>query len=372
MAQAQGKINSYMDTDLHPRIVTDRILMQDPYDIPLYNHFGANPGKFAFSQLGKKVEWFEEAYPSAVDVADGGLTSGTVTTTFTPDTIALYQPGMVIQIDDELMWVSAVSTYLTVSRGWGSTTAATHVNDSAIAIVGQARLEGDDADDSPHMLQSTEYNYTQILQKTIHQTGTDMVLPHYAGYNAWDHEIDRGMEWLMEQLEKLPFHGKRVEGSASVARAAGGLDAFITTNATALASAALTRKAIETNLASIYNYGGDPDVIICSVTGKRILNSLFEGFFTREADNRFEGYRVDMLENPIAGRPLKVIPSRFCPTASLYICTSDKIGFLPLRPFFFEELAKTGDARKGEIVGEYTLAVAVEKHHGILSGFKTT
>ena len=373
MTETTGLQTTYNNTTMQPRNVMNRILMQDPYDIPLFTALGLVKDGFDVNTKGTKIEWPEKAYAGVSDTSDDGLTSGTTTTTFTPDTPALYQPGMVIQIDSEMMWISAVAAALTITRGYGGTTAATHVDDSVISIVGIARLEGDDADDSPNLVLSMPYNYTQIMQHTIKLTGTAEQQAYYAKYDPWDSEIDGAMESLMLLLEKLPFYGKRLAGSATTPRGAGGFGTFITTNATALSSAALTRKHVEDMLEDVYGNGGDPDLIVANSWGKRKLNAIYgDDKFDHEADNRFEGYRTDWLENPIAGRPLQVVVSRDCPAGYMYFLTREQMGFVPYRDFSFKELGLTGDSKKGEVVGEWSFMVGVNKHHGVLTGMSTT
>ena len=363
---------TYDNTDLQPRVVMDRILMQDPYDIPMFTALGMVKDGFSVDPKGTKVEWFEQAYAAKVDVCDDTFASSTTATEFTPDTPALYQPGMILQIDDEKMWVSAAGANLTVVRGFGGTTPATHVDDSVIKIIGMARLEGDDADDSPGLNISSAYNYTQIFQRTVKASGSALQRAYFGEYDPWDSEIDGAMQSLMLLLEKLPFHGERLVGSATTPRGAGGLNEFLSTNVSAKSNAALTRKMIEDMLENIYDTGGDPDLIVTNPWGKRKLNSLYEGHFERIPDSRFEGFRTDWLENPIAGRPLEVVVSRDCPAGYMYFLTRGQLGFIPYREFTFSPLAKTGDSEKGEVVGEWSFMVGVEDHHGLITGFNTS
>jgi len=69
---------------------------------------------------------------------------------------------------------------------------------------------------------------------------------------------------------------------------------------------------------------------------------------------------------------LNVLMSRWCPSSRLYIVESQYVGFLAFDPFFQEELAKTGDSLKGEVVGEYTLVAKNDKAHAYIYGISTT
>ena len=71
------------------------------------------------------------------------------------------------------MWVSANdSGAITVTRALGGTTATTLATNNTFAIVGMARLEGDDSDPIGYTDLSTNSNYTQIFHKEVKQTGT--------------------------------------------------------------------------------------------------------------------------------------------------------------------------------------------------------
>jgi hypothetical protein len=56
----------------------------------------------------------------------------------------------------------------------------------------------------------------------------------------------------------------------------------------------------------------------------------------------------------------------------MWILSSDKIAYYPFDAFFYERLAKTGDAVKGEVVGEYGLVVANGDWHGAVKEFSST
>lgn len=369
-----GLIQSYTNTEAQKRMITDRILLASPYDVSTILALGLdNTAKFQFVNTpGRKYEWLEDSYNPVTDVASNEFTSSTTTTTFTPDTISLYQPGDVIKLDDELMWVSAVAAHLTVVRGFGDTTPATHVNDSVITIVGSARLEGDDADNSPSSIFTTGYNYSTILQKSVNISRTDILLPNYGVSNLKEYYIDKNMDELMERLDKLPFYGKRSIGTATTARMSGGIDTFVTTNVTNAAGAALTRKMIDDILVKIWDAGGKGNLIITSSWAKRKINSFYEDFVRTERTESMGGMSITSLEHPLGGEPISIIVDRHCQSNRLYCLSTDNVGYITIDPFFYEELAKTGDSEKGQTIGEYGFVCQFEKSHGYIHTFSTT
>jgi len=312
--------------------------------------------------------------PTTTTLNSAALTTNTVTAlTLTPASLTLLQPGDVLLIGSEQLWVSAVASGVaTVTRGFGSTTAATHATAATITIVSRARIDGDAADNSPNTEVSTGYNYTQILQRSIEVSRTKEKMAAY-GVSSWeDYMIDKEMKSLMMFLNKLPYYGKRAVGTATAARYCGGLRTFITDNLTDCSSAALTRKNIDDTLQNIWDDGGQPDLIICNAWAQRKLNDFYEGFIQTSPDYQIGGNIISKLRHPITGGLMDVLVDMHCPTNELWLLSREHIAYYPFDPFFYERLAKVGDASTGEIVGEYGFIVRYDKSHGLVHTFSTS
>jgi hypothetical protein len=374
MTSQGGMINSYINSVPDKRMVTDRILLLDPYDIVAYSMLGTDMGKFNFTNReGKTYEWLEDTFNDRTDVLVSEFAASTTTTTAVITTAALFQPGDVWLIESEQVWVSAItSTTITVVRGFGGTTPATHANATAMTRISRARIDGDDADNSPSTEISSNYNYTQILQRTINVARTKEKIAEY-GVASWEsYLIDKAMKELMMDLARLPYYGKRYAGTASAARYAGGLRTFITNNLTDASSAALTRDMIDDTLQNIHADGGDPNLILTGAHAQRKINDFYEGFVTTERSESLGGVLIKKLMNPITGKVLDVVVDRNCPTNELWMLETGLIAYYPFDPFFFEKLAKTGDANVGEVVGEYGFVCSNDVHHGLVHTFSTT
>ena len=383
MTARSGMLQSYLNTVPDRRMITDRILMIEPYDIVAYAYLGTDMGKFNFTNReGKIYEWLEDTFTDRTDSVASGLASDSTTTTAVITTAALFQPGDVWLIESEQIWVSAISsTTITIVRAWGGSTAATHANSTAMTRISRARPDGDDADDSPSTEVSSNYNFTQILQRTINVARTKEKLAEY-GVASWeDYFIDKAMKELMMDLARLPYRGLRYAGTSGAnARYAGGFNTFITDNltyatstgATAGTALALTRDHIDDTLKNTFDDGGDPDLILTVPHAQRKINDMYEGFVSTERSEQMGGVLIKKLMNPITGKPLDVVVDRNCPAGQLWILTRPKIAYYPFDPFFYERLSKTGDAVKGEIVGEYGFVTAYDKSHGAVLEFSNT
>jgi len=389
MATTSGLVQSYVNTVPDKRMVSDKIFLIEPYNIATYLALGTDMGKFNFvNSPGKKYEWLEDTFNAVSTTPGASVTIGKATTSFTPSDLSLFQPGDVLLVDSEQMWVSAVATGIpTVTRGWGSTTGTTHTSTATISVVGRARLEGDDADASPATTIASNYNYTQILQRTVNVSRTKEKMAEY-GVSSWEeYLIDKYVKELTMFLNKLPFYGKRPSGatvgglgSATIAHTAGGLKTFITDNLTYATSSgatggtaqALTRGHIDDTLEDIWSDGGQPDLIVCGSWAQRKLNDFYEGFIMTSPEYNIGGNIINKLRHPIDGSVLDVLVDRACPSNEMWFLSRENIAFYPFDPFFYEKLAKTGDANLGEVIGEYGFAVKYDKSHGCVLEFSTS
>jgi hypothetical protein len=358
-------------------MVTDRILMTDPMSIAGLNALGLhNESKFAFvNDPGRTYEWLEDTYLDRSDTAaDVNMTSVTTTTTIAVTTGTKFNIGDVIQIDDEYMWVSGISTNtLTVTRDFDGTQ-ATHASTSTVYIRYNSRLEGAAVGTNNGFTEpSSGYNYSSILQKPINVSRSSALFKRYGIVNVVEREIDKAMDELMMKLNIALYHGARAVGTTSTPRSMGGLGTFITTNPSSASSAALTQKMIEDELQDCWSYGGSPDLILCGAWARRKISSFFEGYVRTTRDETRGGIIINQITNPIGGQMIDVVVDRHCPTNKLWLLDRRFVGYITIDPFFYEELGKVGDsAAYGEVVGEYGLVVANEKAHSNVNTFSTT
>jgi hypothetical protein len=375
MATYSGQEHSYSNTVNQKTMITDRIIMADPYDITAIVALGLdNASKFQFvNQPNRTYTWLEDAYPDVHDhTNEAEMTDHADTVTITVTDGDLFHVGDVVQLDDEYVWVSAISGQeLTIVRGFGASVSATHATTTIAYIRYNARLEGAVSSDSPWTEVSSQSNYSTILHREVDITRDDMLFPRYGMSNLKEYKIDRNMDVLMEQLNRLPYFGQFDAGSATAARSAGGLPTFVTTNATALASAVLLRKHIDDELEQIYSAGGKTDLILCGPWFQRKINDFYEGFVETVRSESIGGILIKELMHPITGSYIKVVVDRHCPSSSAFLLDTRFVGYITIDPFFYEDLAKTGDSLLGQTVGEYGFVAAYNKAHSIISGFST-
>ena len=364
---------SYSDTTPQLRVIGDSIYMIDPLDTPLLAAIGGLDGarsKFKLNANGTKIEILEdEMGPLAGAVANGTVALTTDTLSFTVADGSVFKDGDVILIGAEYMIVSGVSSdVVTVeSRAYGGTN-ATHATNAAIEIVGTARLEGDDADYSAIVDITAPYNYTQIFQDAFKMTGTMEKLSLIGVPNPWEYQASKKVPDLLRRIEKALFHGIRAAGSATTRRSFGGLLTFITDNVTASVGA-IAKADIDTMMESIYADGGNPNKLVLNQAVAGDLKALLDtsAFVNLTQENTQLGMApVQRIVTQYGS--LELLMDRFCPVGYVFALDTIKVGMYTYRPFGWHELAVTGDSRKGEVVGEFSLMVANDKAHGALTG----
>jgi len=374
MANIASPYSTYSDTTPQKRIISDVITMISPYDTPFLDIIGGldgGSGKFKFIGKGKMVEWLEDTLTplSGTFSLAANETVGNVVTLTVADGNML-QPGhILLTANSEMLWVSAVTPstgVIIVTRAFG-TSSASILTTAAFSVVGMARLEGDDSDSIGFTDISTNYNYTQIFHKEIKVTETERVIDNYGFSDAYQYQAAKSMPEMMRLIELSILNGYRTAGSATTPRAMGGYRTFITSNT--LSGASMTQATFENAIKLIYADGGSGKyTAICSPTNMQKIKNFYDSssFLRVDRTETTVGMRINGIITPFG--EVDLVMDRWISDSYIPILDLNNIGMVTLRPFAVEELAKTGDAMKTELVGEFTLAIKANESHALLSG----
>jgi len=366
---------TYSDTSNQIRAIGNSIYMIDPRDTPLLAALGGLDGarnKFKIKEDGKKIEILEDAFSAVETTLNYGTTLATNTTVFTVADGSLLKVGDVIKIDSEYMAIKAISTdTVTVySRSYGGTN-ATHASTDAVSRVGQARLDGADASYRGLLGLGNPYNYTGIFQEAFKVAGTERAIDHYGYTDPYVYEARKMIPDMLRLVDRMAYHGVRAAGSATAPRSAGGLLTYITDNSVN-AGGAIVKADIDTLAEYITIDGGHPDILVCHPSIANDIRGIIDSSsFVRvglmNEDFGMKGVRTVHTQYG----DLALIMDRWCPTDKVFMLDSSRIGYYTLRDWETYPLAKTGDADKGEVIGEFSLLVANDKAHGWIYGITT-
>lgn len=363
---------TYSDSTPHKRVITDLISLIDPSDAPLVDALGGldgASGKFRFTNgKGKLVEWLEDSLIPLTDTlnSDATVTSTIVTISVTDG--SLYQPGHIINISTEYLWVSSVSgNTITVTRGVGGSTAATLTSLAAVTFIGMARLEGAESDTIGLVDITTGSNYTQIFHQEVKVSRTQQQLSQYGISDEMAYQGDKAVPSLMRLIERHLYHNKAASaGSATTPRMMGGLQALMTGNL--VAGTSLTQAMIESAAMLAYQDGGTGPWIapVAPANMTKIKNFYDATTILRvERTETTVGMVITQIETPFG--QVNLVLDRWAPTTLIPLIDVKHAGMVTYYPFTQEPLAKTGDYDRTEIVGEFTFCLRQADAHALLT-----
>ena len=370
--------NSHLD--YQKRVITDYVAMLDPSDAPFVEAIGGLDGassKFKFTATGIKYEWLEDTLsPLSVSSGETAAIASTATSvTLATGNVNALEPGHILKVDSEYLWVSAVgSAAITVTRGFGGTSAATHASNSVLEIIGQARLEGAESVPMGFTNLTNDWNYSQIFHKEIKLTGSAPLVEVYGITDPYEYQAAKSLPEMMRLIEKTLQYGKRATTNADALttspRTMGGVDEFLNASKSNIKTAqatALTVTDIENTLKMAYEDGssGQFTAIINPTDFQRITALYNNSSFIRYPP---EQTRVGMVPATIVTPfgNVDFVLDRWQKANYIYFIKPENMGMLTLRPWQIEDLAKGGDYERKQLVGEFGFAVKLPKSMAVL------
>jgi hypothetical protein len=306
------------------------------------------------------------------------LPTNTATTYLLPSSIRQNLQDVVYNVDP------AETPFLSnVRQGVAKSTLHEWQVDALAAPADNFVLEGDDPTAKVLVDTVKRTNYTQISQKTVIVTETDIAVENAGIVDRLAYEMEKASRELKRDIETTLVgtnKGKAV-GAAGTARQAASVDAWIFTNdiiGTGLAASPVgdgvagrtdgtTGAFVEANLTAaidlIWASGGDPTMVILS-SGQKRLATAFTGNATRfkDADDRAVVNAVDVYVSDYG--ELQIVPDRYIRSRDVLIIDPEYWMISYLRPFQDRPLAKSGDSEKRQLIVEWTLAALNEKSSG--------
>jgi len=368
--------------------VSDLIGIISPHETPLLDHLGDSQ-RAATSTIH---EWLEDTLlPNTDTVDDQSLTNPTTLTVFTVEHGDRFQAGDQIMLEGkgEVMLVTAISgNDLTVTRGYGGTTAVTVADNDVVRILGNAALEGSAAPAARFTSRSRKQNYTQIFTAAVEISGSQMAASAIGIADELEFQKAERVKELLRDLENCVINGvapaANPQGSSTVRRTMRGIRSWIASNlfqpntgpippGDGAAEDLLNEAVLNAALREVWEASsGSIDTIVCGGFQKRRINTFIaaaQRFAQRETAFK---QMVDVYESDFG--ICRVVLSRWVPADAVLLLDSSRLAVLPMagRSFHFKALAATGDSDLGQVIGEYTLELKNENAHAVLNGLRTT
>jgi len=259
------------------------------------------------------------------------------------------------------------------------------------AVATNAAIEGDEASFTTPTATTKLDNYTQILTKNAIISGTQAKGVTHAGIkDMMAYKMERKMKEIKKDAEKSMFGtthigNAKVAGNDTTAREMGSLETYLVTNVHFEAGGAVsagtgadvmtagttpvafTEANLTAQLESAFDEGGDPSMLCVSATNQGIVSGSFAGNATRFANTNEASLNTSIKVYEGDFHTLKVVPCRQLAGRNVYAIDTNYLACADLRPAFSEDLAKTGDAYKKQIIWETTLEVCNEKAHVLVA-----
>jgi hypothetical protein len=286
--------------------------------------------------------------------------------------------------------ISPTETPFMSSIGTGSASGTKHEwqTDSLAAPAANLVIEGDDSPSRALVATSRLLNYTQISTKPVVVTGTQEVVNKAGVSSEMAYQIAKAGKELKRDME-LDMTGKQAAaaGSSGTGRASRAYESWITTNelhgATGSTSdvgavvdgtqRVLTESLLKSNLKSCYDQGGNPDLLLVGSFNKQKVSG-FTGNSTRMdmAEDRSLVATIDVYVSDFG--EVRVVADRILRSSgrTALVVDTEMWEVAYLRPFGVQDLAKTGDAEKKQLLVEYTLVAKNEAANGKIADLTTS
>lgn len=287
-------------------------------------------------------------------------------------------------LSDVIYNIAPTHTPFLQSIGRTSATATLHewqIDDLATAA-SNTQIEGEDAVATASTATVRRGNRVQLSHKVPAVTGTQEAVIKAGRRSELSYMVAKATAELKRDMEvDLTANALQVTGSTSAARVTAGVESWITTNdvfgATGSSPATADGNAVRTDgttrvfteaqlkesLRLCFDSGGEPDCILVGAFNKQKMSG-FTGNATRfkTAEDRKLVAAIDLYQSDFGD--IQVFPSRFHRQRSALILQKDMWAVAYLRTFRINDLAKTGDHERRQVLVEYGLEARNEASSG--------
>ena len=210
-----------------------------------------------------KTEWLNDVLsPKSVKITSFG-TDGTGTIMNCASTTGL-EVGMLLRFESSagvtrkgqaLIATIESDTQFTITRNYGATLDTLVVNDIA-RVIGKPMAEGTDAIAGVNRDPSTDYNYTQIFERTARVSRTAQQMQEYGIENMINYQVGNKLTELMYDMNSSLIHNYRAQRTASVKGTFGGVLRFVEGGNVESTGGAISSTIVNNAFEKIFNAGG--------------------------------------------------------------------------------------------------------------------
>ena len=263
----------------------------------------------------------------------------------------------------------------------------------AAAVTTNVVIEGESApgNDAPTNAKRLA-NYTQISDKVVEVSDTADTVNGAGDAQTIAKQIAYKLKELKRDMEQMlvGHNNAAVAGASGTARETASLSAFLTSNtdrgaggadgtlsgttegfpnaaATDGTLRALTETMLKDVIASCWDAGAEPSVVLCGSGVKQKISSTFTGSATRYRDISDQKIvaSIDVYVSDFGD--VQIVPSRFIRSRDVFVLDPGMARVAYLSNTKQKPLARTGHADRTLISVEFGLQVDTEAAHGVIA-----
>ncbi len=303
-------------------------------------------------------QWYDEAFPilnTELAEAHTAITSGTTTILKVKSAVGILQYS-ILRVKNTLYRVDSIGTGNTLNVTLLSSADESHDANEVVTIVSNSALEGADYEDGHYIPVIERENYTQIFKDYVKITGTQDAVRRKVRGALLAQEIDSKMRRLRVMLERAAWLGVPNKPTLNNSpRLMGGIGWFINKYGIVTDPVTFSEENFKAFLKVIYDVRGSVNEAWMNPVTMDHFIALGEDAFLIDQYSEQAGRNIKTYVSQYGETALNMSPD--IPPNVIYIVDTSNIQIKPLvnRQFQYQELAKTGDSTKGQLIGEYTL-----------------
>lgn len=330
---------------------------------------------------GYKMGWLD----FRIDATSSALTAGVdaVATTVPVADGGKFRAGMTVSASagNEVMLVTAVSgNNLTVTRGFGGTTAAALLSGAVLTIDSVGREENSLAENDGIFQPDPVENFFQTMDTAVEFSRRALATIQFGGTNDLAFQISERIRQLTIQMDRALVRGRRATATigGKTVTYTGGLR-FYLDQADAIntdGAGALTLDKINVINAEIVSRGGNANTIAVGIKQARVLSALVSANYSSQRLGEWTADEGSLLtlpsDLPLVGNVNRIVVDTNLADSELVIFDSSMVSVVPMAANNAEasgawrtvDATQNGqDGQRTRVIGDFAMEVRQSKTH---------
>lgn len=330
---------------------------------------------------GYKMSWLDMRVDATSSATTAVVASGATTAPVVDG--SKFRAGMTISPagSEEVLLVTAVSgNDLTVSRGFGGTTAAEIASGVVLTIDSVGREENSLAQNDGIFQPDPVENFFQTMDTAVEFSRRALATIQFGNTNDLAFQVSERIRQLTIQMDRALVRGRKATATigGNVVTYTGGLRYFLS-QAGAIntdGDGALTLDKINAVNAEIVSRGGTADTIAVGIKQARVLNALVSANYSSQRLGEWQtdegGLMMLPSDLPLVGNVNRIVVDTNLDDSELVIFDSSKISIVPMAAnnagsggaWRTVDATQNGqDGQRTRIIGDFAMEIRQSQTH---------